>query len=198
MCFVTSYENVLQEMADDISAAQPTRPTAVVPTLSTRRLSWTSTESPAKPFVNRSQPNSWSMTWCSTQKPILRSSAKTRQVLRRPFVVHAYYYYYTILSQEPKQLNCRNLIVVERRLHLQHFQDNGSLVSVLYYPHNALDFQGGHRGMHRNKGTFFLPYFYIQSNPYKMFAAYFQPSWPSRPKNFGGCNNKNFNAYKIY
>ena len=104
-------------MADDISAAQPTRPTAVVPTLSTRRLSWTSTESPAKPFVNRSQPNSWSMTWCSTQKPILRSSAKTRQVLRRPFVVHAYYYYYTILSQEPKQLNCRNLIVVERRLH---------------------------------------------------------------------------------
>ena len=22
----------------------------------------------------------------------------------------------------------------------------------------------------------------LQSNPYKMFAAYFQPSWPSRPK----------------
>ena len=38
----------------------------------------------------------------------------------------------------------------------------------------------------------------LQSNRYKMFAAYFQPSWPSRPQNFCGCNNKNFNNYKTY
>ena len=28
-------------------------------------------------------------------------------------------------------------------------------------------------------------FFLLQSNPYKMFAAYFQPPWPSRPKTKG-------------
>ena len=37
----------------------------------------------------------------------------------------------------------------------------------------------------------------IQSNPYKMFAAYFQPSWHPRPKDFCGCNHKDFNTYKM-
>ena len=37
----------------------------------------------------------------------------------------------------------------------------------------------------------------IQSNPWKMFAADFQSSWPSRPKFFCGCNNKDFNTYEI-
>ena len=38
----------------------------------------------------------------------------------------------------------------------------------------------------------------VQSNPYKMFAADFQLSWPSRPKIFCRCNSKNFNTCKIY
>ena len=33
--------------------------------------------------------------------------------------------------------------------------------------------------------------------PFKMFAATLQPSWPSRPKFFCGCNNKLFNTFQI-
>ena len=46
-------------------------------------------------------------------------------------------------------------------------------------------------------------HYYIQSTPYKMFVAYFQPSWPSRPKTKGPLlfyflKLYNFGFYEIF
>ena len=48
-----------------------------------------------------------------------------------------------------------------------------------------------------------LTHCHVQSNPYKMFAAYFQPSWPSRPKTnvtllYYFLKLYNFGFYKIF
>ena len=53
----------------------------------------------------------------------------------------------------------------------------------------------------QNRVSFWLDCFkngLLQSKPCEIFAATLQRSWSSRPKIFGGCNNKLFNTFHIY